>query len=167
MCKHLGWKLLIAQLALASVICSASAQGQFSPISFDELRPVFERTIQLQKDVMSAGKGIMAARSSLTNALCFALLSTSLTLLVADLYQLQTLVFLAEKMHDPDDAKIVLSQLKDDSVRVQERIEIDRSSVNQTPNICETNTFVAVKAQELLNLYTSTTSALRKIISRI
>jgi hypothetical protein len=70
-------------------------------------------------------------------------------------------------MHDPDDAKIVVSQLKDGSVRLQGRIEIDRPSVNQTPNNCETNSFVAVKAQELLNLYTSTTSALRKIISRI
>jgi hypothetical protein len=170
MFKHLGWKLLIAKLTLASVACSASAQGQFSPISFDELQPVFERTLQLQRDVMSTGKGILVGRQSqtgLTNSLCFLSLSTSLAHLTADLWRLQTLIRLAEQMHDPDDARIVLLQIKDGSVNLQARLEADRPSVNQTPNNCETNAFVATKAQELLNLYTSTTSTLRKIVGRI
>jgi hypothetical protein len=163
----IGWKLLVAKLILVSVACSASAQGQFSPISFDELQPVFEQTAQLQKDVVSAGKGIVDARAGLTNALCFASLSTSVTLLNTDLWRLQTFVFLAEQMHDHHDAQMVLSQIKDNSVAVQERIAADRLSVNQTPSSYPTNTFVAVKAQEVLNLYTSTTSALGKIVKRL
>ena len=109
----------------------------------------------------------MAARTGLTNSLCFSALSVSLTLLSADLLRLQTLVFLAEQMHDPYDAQTVLSQIKDGSVALLARIETDRRSINQTPNSCPTNTFVAVKAQELLNLYTSATSALRTIVSRL
>jgi hypothetical protein len=70
-------------------------------------------------------------------------------------------------MHDPDDAQMVLSQIKDGSVALLARTETDRRSINQTPNSCPTNTFVAVKAQELLNLYTSATSALRTIVSRL
>jgi hypothetical protein len=150
--KNLGWKLLIAKLALASFVCAASAQAQFSPISFDELKPVFEQTLQLQRDVTSAGKAIVAARAGLTNSLCFAALSTSLTLLTADLLHLQTLVRLAEQMHDPEDAKIALSQLKDGSVALHARILADRSSVSQTPDNCEANSFVAEKTQELLKL---------------
>jgi hypothetical protein len=160
------WKILIIKLALASVACSASAQG-LSPIALEELQPVFDRTIQLQRDVISAGRGIVAARTGLTNSLCFSALSVSLTLLSADLLRLQTLVFLAEQMHDPYDAQTVLSQIKDGSVALLARIETDRRSINQTPNSCPTNTFVAVKAQELLNLYTSATSALRTIVSRL
>jgi hypothetical protein len=164
---RIGWNLLVAKWILVSVACSASAQGQFSPISFDELQPVFEQTAQLQKDVVSAGKGIVDARAGLSNALCFASLSTSITLLNADLWRLQTLIFLAEQMHDPHDAQMVLSQIKDNSIAAQERIAADRLSVNQTPSSCPTNIFVAMKAQEVLNLYTSTTSALGKIVKRL
>jgi hypothetical protein len=158
----------MAKLALASVVCSASAQG-LSPIT-TELTPVFERTLQLNRDIHSAWGAILTARpnqTALQNSLCFTALAESTTLLTADLFHLITLIYLANKMHDADDTKEVLSLIKDGSVNLQSRIEKDRRSVNQTPNDCPTNSFVAVKAQEVLNLYTSTTSALREIIGRI
>jgi len=85
-----------------SAIGPASTQG-LSPISFDELSPLLQKAIQLQGDVGSAGRGIATARTGLSNALCFLLLSESLTHLNAGLLRLQTVVVLAEKMRDPYD----------------------------------------------------------------
>jgi hypothetical protein len=59
---------------------------------------------------------IICRQTGLTNSLCFTALAASTTLLTADLWRLQTLTYLAEKMHDPDDAQMVLSQIKDGSV---------------------------------------------------
>ena len=98
--------------------------------------------------------------------LCFLQLSQSLTQLTSELLHLQTLVLIAEDMHDPYDVKAVLSQVKDISGALLKTIEDDRPSVNRVPSNCPTNNFVAVKAQELLNLYTSATPILRTIVSR-
>ena len=141
-------------------------RANLSPIAFEELGPIFDRTLQLQRDVLSAGKGIVTARAGLPNASCFLLLSQSLTQFTSELLRLQTLVLIAEDMHDPYDVKAVLSQVKDVSAALLKTIEADRPSVNQVPSNCPTNNFVAAKAQELLNLYTSATPVLRTIVSR-
>jgi len=163
---RIGWKLLITKLALASLACSASAQG-LSPIALEELKPIFDRSAQLNRDVLSAARGILVARAGLTNAQCFFQLSLSLTELNFELVRLQTLVFLADEMHDPYDVRTVLSQVKDISATLLKTIEDDRTSVNRVPSDCPTNSFVAVKAQEVLNLYTAATPVLRSILKRL
>jgi hypothetical protein len=100
----------------------------------------------LQRDVLSAGKGIVTARAGLPNALCFFQLSQSLTQFTSELLRLQTLVLIADDMHDPYDGKAVLSQVKDVSAALLKTIEADRPSVNRVPSNCPTNNFVAVKA---------------------
>ena len=163
---RIGLKRLMTIFALASLTCSARAQG-LSPIAFEELKPIFDRALQLNRDVLSAERGILIARAGLANAQCFFLLSLSLTELNSDLLRLQTLVLIADDMHDPYDLRSVLSQVKDVAVTLLKTIEDDRPSVNRVPSNCPTNSFVAVKAQELLNLYTSTTPVLRAIVNRL
>jgi hypothetical protein len=140
---------------------------QISPVRFEDLQPIHDRATQLQKDVLSAGKGLTDARAGLSNALCFLLLSQSLTQFNSELLRLQVLVYLAEDMHDPYDLRKVLSAVKDTSVDLIETIDADRPSVNRVPSNCPTNGFVAAKAQELLSLYTSASPVLRSIASRI
>jgi hypothetical protein len=161
-----GWKLLMVKLVFASLACSAGAQG-LSPITFEELKPIFDRTIQLQRDVLSAGKGIATARAGLSNTLCFLELSQSLTQLTSEQLRLQTLILIADEMHDPYDVRTVMLQIKDVAAALLKVIEADRPAVNRVPSDCPTNNFVAVKAQELLNLYTSATPVLRAMVSRI
>jgi len=57
--------------------------------------------------------------------------------------------------------------VKDISVELVKTSQGDRPSVNQVPSNCPTNSFVAAKAQETLNLYTSVTFALSAIVSHI
>jgi hypothetical protein len=161
-----GWKLLMVKLALASVTCSASAQG-LSPIAFEELKPVFDRTIQLQRDVLSAGKGIVAARAGLSNALCFFELSQNLTQLTSELLRLQTLVLIADDMHDPYDVRTVLSQVKDVAAVLLKTIEADRPTVNRVPSDCPTNNFVAAKSSGTAESVHICNPVLRAIVSRI
>ncbi len=162
---RVGWKLLIAQLALASVVCSASAQG-LSPIAFEELKPIAERSLQLNGDVTSATRGILVARAGVPNALCLMKLSMSVTEFNSELLRLQTLILISDGMHDTYDVRMVLAQVKDISATLLKSIEADRPFVNQVPSDCPTTAFVAVKAQELLNIYTAATPLLRSIVTR-
>jgi len=164
---RIRWKLLlITQLALVNLACPANTQG-LSPISFDELQPIFDRSIQLNRDVASAARGIIVARAGVANAICYFKLSMSVTEFNSELLRLQTLVVIAEDLHDPYDARTVLSQVKDISSTLLKTIEEDRPFVNQVPSDCPTTSFIAVKAQELLNVYTSATPVLRAIVKRI
>jgi hypothetical protein len=168
--KRRAAKVLTVTFALAASAYSASAESlnipQISPIRFEDLQPVFDRAIQLQKDVLSAGKGIVDARAGLTNALCFLQLYQSVAQFNSELLRLQTLVLIEGDMHDPYDARTVFAHIKDGSVGMIERIEADRPYVNRVPSNCPTNGFVAAKSQELLNLYTFATPVLRAIVSR-
>ena len=160
------WKLLTTIAALASVAFSAGAQG-LSPIAFEELKPIAERSLQLNGDVTSATRGILLARAGVTNAICFINLSMSVTEFNSELLRLQTLILIADEMHDPYDARKVLLQVKDISATLLKGIEADRPFVNHVPADCPTTAFVAVKAQELLNIYTSAAPLLRSIVARI
>ena len=151
---------------MLQVYNDATPNGLKVSIALEELAPIFDRTVQLQRDVLSAGNGIVAARAGLPNALCFLQLSQSLTQFTSEVLRLQTLVLIADDMRDPYDVKAVLSQVKDVSAALLKTIEADRPSVNRVPSNCPANNFVAAKAQELLNLYTSAAPVLRTIVNR-
>jgi len=161
-----GWKILITKLAFASLACSASAQV-LSPIAFEELQPISDRSVQLSGDVESAARGILVAHAGVQSAVCYFELSMSVIEFNHELLRLQTLILISDDMHDAYDLRKVLSQVKDISAKLLKTIEGDRSFVNRVPSDCPTTSFVAVKAQELLNLYTSATPVLRAIVKRI
>ena len=133
---RIGWKVFFTKLALASLACSASAQG-LSSIAFEELQPIADRSLQLSRDVESASRGIAIARAGVANAVCyFELSAMSVTEFNSELLRLQTLILISDDMHDPYDVRKVLSQVKNISVQLLKTIEDDRSFVNRVPSDC-------------------------------
>jgi hypothetical protein len=178
---RLGWKLLMFQqlanrlirYAIASLfvfsILLPSLAGAFvlSPNDQERFDGLLERTIQLQSDTLAAHQGTLGGPAFVRDAQCYFDLVVNLTEVRLELSHLQSVVSLSVLMIDPRDDRTVLSELKQDMVSFLKSVERDRAIVNRVPGHCPMSSFIAAKAQEMLNLYTAATSLVREVSSRI
>jgi hypothetical protein len=151
------WQISIATFFVISLLI-ASADA-LDATDYTRMHNLSQKTIQLQRDILSANQG---ARGDAVD--CFGQLYTNLEQVSLRIGFLEQMVSIASLMVDKSDEQTVLGAFKIEADHFLKQIELNRKGINLTAGYCSRGNVVAVKAQEILRLYDEASSILRSML---
>jgi hypothetical protein len=151
------WQISIATFFVISLL-TASADA-LDATDYTRMRDLSQKTIQLQRDILSANQG---ARGDAVD--CFGQLYTNLEQVALRIGFLEQMVSIASLMVDKSDEQTVLGAFKTEADHFLKQIELNRKGINLTAGYCSRGNVVVVKAQEILQLYDDASSLLRSML---
>jgi hypothetical protein len=151
------WQISIATFFVISLL-TASADA-LDASDYTRMHDLSQKTIQLQRDILSANQGVRG------NAVdCFEQLYTNLEQVAVRIGFLEQMLSIASLMVDKSDEQTVLGAFKIEANHSLKQIELNRKGINLTAGYCSRGNVVALKAQEILRLYDEASSLLRSML---
>jgi hypothetical protein len=151
------WQISIATFFVISLL-TASADA-LDASDYTRMHDLSQKTIQLQRDILSANQGVRG------NAVdCFEQLYTNLEQVAVKIGFLEQMLSIASLMVDKSDEQTVLGAFKIEANHSLKQIELNRKGINLTAGYCSRGNVVALKAQEILRLYDEASSLLRSML---
>jgi len=151
------WQISIATFFVISLLISSA--DALDATDYTRMHNLSQKTIQLQRDILSANQG---ARGNAVD--CFEQLYTNLEQVSLRIGFLEQMVSIVSSMVDKSDEQTVLGAFKIEADRFLKQIELNRKGINLTAGYCFRGNVEAVKAQEILRLYDEASSLLRSML---
>jgi hypothetical protein len=151
------WQISIVTFFVISLL-TASADA-LDATDYTRLHDLSQKTIQLQRDILSANQG---ARGNAVD--CFEQLYTNLERVSLRIGFLDQMVSIAALMVNKSDEQTVLGAFKIEADQFLKQIELNRKGINLTAGYCSSGNVVALKAQEISQLYDEASSLLRSML---
>jgi hypothetical protein len=153
--------MLFRQITIVAffVICITSADA-IDASDYTRFSNLGKKLLQLRRDITN----VQRTQTGGQGFECLKDLYNNLEVVSEQIDKLRVMVIIALSMNDKADKQTVVQMLNDEAGDVLQYLDEDRRAINSTAGYCSWNNVAVAKAQEILSLYSESTTLVRSVM---